>query len=212
MAMCNIPSTNTDAQYRYQMPRISSQKESRGRGKQTCIVNMREVARAIKRPPQYVTKWFGNDLASQSSYTNKVGEGERSIVKGHHEPPVFQSSLDKFLDKYVLCPTCRLPEIDLIVKKSISARCMACGWAGDLDMNHRLAAFIMKHPPDKNGLNLRDSAAEASGGKVDKKARREEKQRLAALKKEAGSTDETVDDDDDDQHFTEEKKQKKRKK
>merc|ERR1712029_153041 len=67
-------------------------------------------------------------------------------------------------DKYVLCPACHLPEIDLIVKKSISAKCMACGWTGDLDNSHRLANYITKNPPDEGGLNLRNTAEEGAGG------------------------------------------------
>eukprot|EP00438_Fugacium_kawagutii_P013353 Skav207022 [mRNA] locus=scaffold2740:235230:237515:+ [translate_table: standard] len=43
MAMCNIPSTNTDPQYRYKMPRLMAKIEGRGNGAKTCIVNMGEV-------------------------------------------------------------------------------------------------------------------------------------------------------------------------
>jgi len=222
MAMCNIPSTNTDPSYRYKMPRIISQKEGRGNGKKTHIVNMGDVAHAIKRPPQYVTKWLGNELAADSSYTNKEGEGERSIVNGHHDTHVLQTCLDKFLGRYVLCPNCHLPEIDLIVKKKVTATCKACGWAGDLDNGHKLAKFAIRNPPDESGLNLRDSAAEASEGKLDKRARRVEKQRLAAMNKDADGTNkedgdnEDGDDDDDDddcESFTDgENKEEKEKK
>lgn len=170
MAMCNIPSTNTDPSYRYKMPKIITRKESSGNGKQTCIVNMGDVAHAIKRPPQYTTKWFEIEFGLKSNYTNKKGEGERTLMKGHQDAHVFQSSLDKFLDKYVLCPACHLPEIDLIVKKkNISAKCMACGWAGALDNGHKLANYITKNPPDESGLNLHKSTVEGVDGKSDKK-------------------------------------------
>jgi len=159
MAMCNIPSTNTDPQYRYKMPKIVSKIEGRGNGIKTCVVNMGDVARALYRPPQYTTKWFGNELGAQSNYTNKEGEGERAVINGAHETHVFQTLLDKFIEKYVLCPNCNLPEIPLQIKKSIiSAKCAACGWSGELDNTHRLAAFITKNPPDGKGgvVNLAD--------------------------------------------------------
>merc|ERR1712129_680095 len=105
---------------------------------------------------------------------------------GNCDTHVLQTCLDKFLEKCVLCPNCHLPEIDLIVRKNISAKCMVCGWAGDLDNKHKLKKFVVRNPPDDSGLNLRDSPAEASGGKLDKKARREEKQRLAAMKQDEG--------------------------
>merc|ERR1712217_297487 len=149
-----------------------------------------------KRPPQYTTKWVGNELGAQSMYTCKEGEGERAIVNGHHDTPVFQTLLDKFIEKYVLCMNCHLPEIDMYVKKgTIMAKCMACGWGGDLDNTHRLAAFITKNPPDETGLNIINQA-EAGGAKMDKKARREMKAKLKEEKKDKDSDDEEEDDDD----------------
>merc|ERR1712110_1222367 len=58
--------------------------------------------------------------------------------------------MDKFIEKYVLCSKCGLPEIDMAVSKrgSLVATCAACGWKGGLDNTHRLAAFILKNPPD----------------------------------------------------------------
>merc|ERR1712222_137807 len=127
---------------------------------------------------------------------------------------------DTFLGRYVLCPNCHLPEIDLIVKKKVTATCMACGWAGNLDNGHKLAKFAIRNPPDESGLNLRDSAAEASEGELDKRARRVEKQRQAAMNKDADGTNkedrdnEDGDDDDDDcESFTDgENKEEKEKK
>lgn len=150
--MCNIPSTNTDPQYRYKMPKIVSRTEGSGIGIRTCIVNVGEVARALYVPPQYAMKWFGLELGAQSSYTNKKDEGERAVIRGAHETKVFQALLDKFIKKYVLCPSCDLPEILLRIKKDrISAKCAACGWSGEVDNSNRLAAFITKNPPDGNG-------------------------------------------------------------
>jgi len=189
MATVNIPSTCNDLQYRYNMPRLVSRKEGSGNGKQTCIVNMGDVARALKRPPQYTTKWFGCELCALSMYTCREGEGERAIVKGHHDTQVFQALLDKFIEKYVLCRHCHLPEIGMYVKKgSIQAKCMACGWAGDLDSAHRLAAFVAKNPPDETGLNI-VTQAEVGAGKMDKKQRREMKLKAKEEKKEKGASD-----------------------
>merc|ERR1712232_225869 len=113
---------------------------------------------------------------------------------------------DGFIMKYVCCTNCRLPEISMAVKKGIiMGRCLACGWAGDLDNNHRLAAFISKNPPDESGHGLQ--VQDVSGGKQDKKARREAK----AAKKAAGH-DEDEDDDDDDESYKSSEKEKKAKK
>jgi len=198
--MINIPSTCDDPSYRYKMPRLVTKKEGRGNGSKTCIVNMPEVARALKRPPQYTTKWFGAELGAQSTYTDKEGEGIRAIINGHHDTPIFQTMLDKFIDKYVLCANCHLPEIDMFVKKgNITAKCKACGWAGDLDNNHKIAAFITKNPPtDDGGFSIVNLAAEGGGkeGKKDKDARRKEREEKRKTKGEDGGEDEEEEDEE----------------
>merc|ERR1712054_511170 len=101
---------------------------------------------------------------------------------------------------------CHLPEINMFVKKgSIVGKCAACGWAGDLDNNHKLAAFIIKNPPDASGININDGGEGKSGGKASKQERREAKLR----KKEQ---EEGKDDDDDDASGSGGVKEKKEKK
>jgi len=201
MAMVNIPSTNDDPSYRYKMPRLVSKKEGRGNGSKTCIVNMSDVAHALKRPPQYTTKWFGAELGAQSTYTDKEGEGIRAIINGHHDTPIFQTMLDKFIDKYVLCANCHLPEIDMFVKKgNVSGKCKACGWAGDLDNNHKLATFIIKNPPgDEGGFSIVNLAKEGGGkdGKKSKEERQKEREEKRKQKVEEGGEDGDVAEDEE---------------
>mmetsp|Transcript_124933 Transcript_124933/g.221342 ORF Transcript_124933/g.221342 Transcript_124933/m.221342 type:complete len:546 (-) Transcript_124933:222-1859(-) len=174
MMMKNIPSTVEDPEYRYKMPRLITKMEGRGNGIKTCIVNMADVARAIKRPPQYTTKWFGNELGAQSTYIDKEGEKEeRFLIHGAHDPSVFQGLLDEFIEKYVCCQNCDLPEVDLTIKKGcLRGKCKACGWTDDLDNDHRLAHFIKKNPPDKSGLKLKSEGA--CTGKLRKKTRKDD--------------------------------------
>jgi len=205
MAMVNIPSTCDDPSYRYKMPRIVSKKEGRGNGSKTCIVNMSDVAHALRRPPQYTTKWFGAELGAQSTYTNKEGEGERAIVNGHHDTPIFQTMLDKFIDKYVLCDNCKLPEIDMTVKKgNIVYKCSACGSAGELDNNHKIAAFVSKNPPDETGHGIVNLAESSVTTKEDKEKRRKEREEKRKKKAEAGEGAE------DDEEEADEDKEKRR--
>merc|ERR1712066_1025733 len=133
------------------MPRLASKKQGSGKVMLcTGILNMSDVARALKRDPVYVMQFIGYDLGVKTSYTNKDSEGERAIVNGHHETQALQSLIDKFIDKYVLCRNCNYPEIDMYVNKKgiVMAQCKACGWNGDLDNDHKLANYIAKHPPD----------------------------------------------------------------
>merc|ERR1712176_226934 len=96
-----------------------------------------------------------------------MGEGERVVINGHHDTPVFQTLVDKFIEKYVLCQNCNLPEIDMVVNKKglIVATYKACGWSGELDNGHKLAGFIQKNPPG-TGIGF---DAEKAGKKSKKK-------------------------------------------
>ena len=164
--MINIPSYNEDPSYRYKMPKMVTKIEGRGNGIKTNIVNMTAVAAAIKTPPDYVTKYFGCEIGAQSRWEAAT---EKSIVNGAHLQPELQKMLDKFLEKYVLCYKCKLPELDMSVKKGIiEAKCAACGWSGDLDNTHKVSTYIVGHPPDGT-LGQSASAASKKLAKEDKK-------------------------------------------
>mmetsp|Transcript_69488 Transcript_69488/g.187851 ORF Transcript_69488/g.187851 Transcript_69488/m.187851 type:complete len:252 (-) Transcript_69488:10-765(-) len=209
MAMLNIPTSIDDPAYRYKMPRIVSKKEGRGNGSKTCIMNMSDVAGALKRKPEYTAKFFGYELGAQTSYTNKEGEGERTIINGHHETKVFQDLLDKFIEKYVLCQNCNLPEIDMVVKKgAIMAGCKACGWSGELDPAHKVATFIVKNPPD-TGIGFdADTGKKAKASREERQKAREERKRLEA----EGGGDAASDEEKKAKKDKKDKKEKKEKK
>lgn len=163
--MINIPSYNEDPSYRYKMPKLATKIEGRGNGIKTNLVNMAAVASAIKSPPDYVTKFFGCELGAQSRWEAST---EKSIVNGAHEQPEMQKLLDKYLEKYVLCYKCKLPELDMAVKKGmICAKCAACGWSGDLDNVHKVSTYIVGHPPDGS----HGQSASAASKKDRKKAK-----------------------------------------
>merc|ERR1712188_198195 len=178
---CNIPSYIDDPSYRYKMPKITTRIEGRGNGIKTNMVNMVDVARALKTNPAYITKYMGGELGALSNYSH---EEDKSIVNGAHETSTAQQLVDKFIDKFVLCPNCKLPEIDMMVKKGfLMAGCKACGWQGDLDNAHKLVKFIITNPP----------GSEAAGFTIaNKKDAKKE-----AKKKEKGDDDDEDDDDDE---------------
>merc|ERR1712190_474991 len=91
-------------------------------------------------------------------------------------------------------------------KGDILAKCKACGWAGELDNSHKLAAFITKNPPDESGLNI-----VAPGGDTGKKASKEER-RKAKLEKQKGKPEDEEDDDEEEKKEKKDKKEKKEKK
>ncbi|KAJ3927684.1 MAG: domain found in IF2B/IF5-domain-containing protein [Lentinula lateritia] len=167
----NIRRDVDDKFYRYRMPLLTTKIEGKGNGIKTVIPNMADVARALSRPPAYPTKFFGCELGAQTSFDEK---NERYIVNGAHDANRLRELLDGFIDKFVLCKSCKNPETELIILKQgrsedIIRDCKACGERTGVDMRHKLTTFILKNPPvkvkkGKKKTGTGDAAAGVGGG------------------------------------------------
>lgn len=172
--MENIGGSSEDASYRYKMPKLTTKIEGRGNGIKTVLPNMTEVAKALHCPPAYPTKFFGVELGAQSKYTEST---ERAVVNGAHNSADLQVLLRKFIEIFILCPNCSLPETVMKVKKSsIKIDCAACGYNGVLATTHKLVTYMLKHPPAKKkrsegekSKKKKESEATSSAVKVKKK-------------------------------------------
>ncbi|KAL7748402.1 eukaryotic translation initiation factor 5 [Sorochytrium milnesiophthora] len=146
MVLLNIGGDKDDKFYRYKMPSVLSKIEGRGNGIKTVIPNMSDIAKALKRPPAYPTKYFGCELGAQVKCEEK---NDRYIVNGAHDAARLQECLDGFIKKFVLCPACGNPETDLKIEKNgdVLRQCLACGQVQPVDMRHKLINFILNNPP-----------------------------------------------------------------
>lgn len=147
--MLNIPSTINDPKYRYRMPKMQLKIESKGNGIKTNIVNLGEIAKSLRTNAEYILKWFGSEKASQTTFKEAGGKNNTNyIINGDFSEEDLRKVLDKFIDKYILCPKCKLPEMHMqVVGDKITGKCDSCPFVGDLDSKHKLAAFIIKKPP-----------------------------------------------------------------
>lgn len=129
------------------MPKLTTKIEGRGNGIKTVIPNMVDISKALHMPPSYPTKFFGVELGAQSKFDKST---ERAVVNGAFQSADLAVLLNKFIELFVLCPNCRLPETTLKVKKgAVKADCAACGFNGVLEASksHRLTTYILKNPP-----------------------------------------------------------------
>lgn len=174
------------------MPELLTKIEGKGNGIKTVLPNISDVARALSRPPTCTlqpvvfshtvlgssyslidirksctrdgvdpTKFFGCELGAQTPMDEK---NDRYIVNGAHEAVRLRELLDVFIDKFVLCGSCKNPETDLIVEKNgdyIYRDCKACGKKTDIDMRHKLSTYIVRNPP-KTAKGKRSKGAHAS--------------------------------------------------
>ena len=158
-----------DVSYRYKMPRLETKIEGRGNGIKTVVPNVAEVAEAIHRPATELTKFFGCELGAQTILNV---EDNRYIVNGAHQTSDLQNLTFKYIQLFVLCPQCHLPETVVKIKSgNIYQKCAACGAKEMVDMSHKLCTFI---------LNADKKKKRESGGKKSKEERRAAKAAKAA--------------------------------
>jgi len=104
-------------------------------------------------------------------------------VNGAHNAPDLQKLLNIFIDKFVLCPNCHLPETYLSVKKGVIChKCSACGARSPVDMSHKLCTFILKEAATAAAALKEEAAKErkeskGEGGKKEKKDKKEKKEK-----------------------------------
>lgn len=99
-----------------------------------------------------------------------VMQTEKATVNGAHTTADLQRLLGVFIDKFVLCPECHLPETALAIRKGIIYhKCAACGARKAVDMSHKLCTFILKE-------------AASAKAEAEVKAKKEEEERVKAEK------------------------------
>ncbi|CCH62735.1 hypothetical protein TBLA_0I00770 [Henningerozyma blattae CBS 6284] len=158
----NICRDNHDPFYRYKMPPIQAKVEGRGNGIKTAVLNASDVARALNRPTPYIIKYFGFELGAQTSISV---DKDRYLVNGVHEPAKLQDALDGFINRFILCGSCKNPETEIVITKDndLVRDCKACGKRTPMDLRHKLSSFILKNPPDSiGGSKKKKKAATAS--------------------------------------------------
>ena len=154
-----------DPEYRYKMPKVYGKLEGRGNGSKTVIVNISDVALSLHRDAGEVNKFFGTELGAQTTYN---AETDRAVVNGHHSDAVLQQSMHKYIEIFVICPNCGLPETEYKIKSgTIWHKCAACGAKEMVDMSHKLTTYILSQ----------DKKAKAEAKKNEKKDKKKDKKK-----------------------------------
>ena len=133
-----------DPSYRYKMPCIVSKVEGRGNGIKTVIVNVSEIATALNRDACEITKFFGCEFGEQTTMSLA---GDRYVVSGAHSLGDLKKMMSKYIENFVICKQCRLPETYYKFKnKIIYQKCMACGSKNVCDTTHKfMTAIILRN-------------------------------------------------------------------
>lgn len=159
-----------DPSYRYKMPRIMAKVEGRGNGIKTVLVNVTDLGTSLNREAPEITKFFGCEIGSQTSFS---ADTDRAIVNGAHTAADLQVHLCRYIENFVLCENCRLPETHYKIKAGlISQKCLACGHKSTVDMTHKLTTFILAQ--HKKAKEIAVKAEKGGDKKGDKKKDKKE--------------------------------------
>jgi translation initiation factor 2 beta subunit (eIF-2beta)/eIF-5 len=146
-----------DPSYRYRMPAIYGKIE--GKSGKTVIPNICDVALSLHRSPEEVTKFFGYALSTRAKYSE---ETKRTVVCGKPTDRELREIIHKYIEDFVLCPVCGLPETSYKIKSGcVYHKCAACGEKRMVDVNkernHKLCTFIVGRKK-KKGSKKKDQA------------------------------------------------------
>eukprot|EP00978_Attheya_sp_CCMP212_P039288 scaffold203049_cov46-Attheya_sp.AAC.3 len=150
-AMVNIAGTSTQIDdphfYRYKMPLLQvipgGQISKKKRGK-TIITNMSKVAKSLHRTPEELGKYLGCELATSAT---SAEDGTILLLGGHFDAKTLQNLMPGYVEIFVLCPTCHLPETMYEIstkKKRIYHKCSACGSRNAINgTDHKVYRYIL---------------------------------------------------------------------
>lgn len=205
----NISGVNPieDPSYRYKMPSVIGKIEGKGNGIKTVIVNISDLALSLHREPSEVNKFFGCEMGAQTSYNE---QDDRAVVNGAHSDPQLQQCVHKYIEKFVLCPQCGLPETTYSIKQGcIWHRCAACGAKEMVDMNHKLCTFILSQNKKNKKEKEKIKKEKSKKGEDDEETSKSDKKKKKKSKE--GSDEEKKDKKKKDKKKKDKKKSSKKK-
>jgi translation initiation factor 2 subunit 2 len=92
-------------------------------GKTTVLDNFASIADALNRDPDHLMKFLLQELGT----AGKI-EGHRGIFPGKFTEQAIQNQIEAYVDEYVICTECKLPDTHLIKSdRVLMLKCDACG-------------------------------------------------------------------------------------
>lgn len=117
-AMDAVPDIQSEGK-RLSVPDASAQKD----GAFTRLTNLEDIAETISRSPDHLHRFIQRDLGTNGKLADGVGR-----YNGTFSSSDFDAAIDAYVDVYVLCAECGLPDTRLVTEDGTPMlRCDACG-------------------------------------------------------------------------------------
>lgn len=139
----------SDPSHRYNMEKLIFQRERT----KTCITNLQAIASNLKIPSyDLIVVYLKNRLS-----TSVVDRDSKIIITNDVDIKTIQAALYEFIEHFVLCKRCRLPELKYdIKKKQLETTCESCGRVDTIITNQYTDKVVKKfetHLKAKKGKN-----------------------------------------------------------
>mmetsp|Transcript_5353 Transcript_5353/g.5835 ORF Transcript_5353/g.5835 Transcript_5353/m.5835 type:complete len:118 (-) Transcript_5353:221-574(-) len=105
-----MPNSRGDVFNNYRMEVMKIRYEEKDNGVHTYIDNLANIARALNRKPKITLKFFSLELQTESRGDDTYKE---YMLIGRFSEEVLADTLDKFIQLYIICNTCMLPETSI---------------------------------------------------------------------------------------------------
>lgn len=152
-----------DAFERYKMPELSLRFKHQGQYNSTFITNITELSKSLHISIDAIVKFFGNALNTQC----KIINGELSL-KGNFTKNTLKETLREFINLYILCKNCNLPELEYISKrKYLAVRCKSCGSSFDADLDDRVYKTLFCPPKRQRKAKIEHFVFEETPNEVE---------------------------------------------
>ena len=104
---------------RLQVPDPQTQRD----GAFTRLTNLKELADALSRDPEHLHREIQRDLGTAGQFDDGRGR-----YNGQFSESDFAASIDRYVEEYVRCSECGLPDTRLVREDgTMMLRCEACG-------------------------------------------------------------------------------------
>lgn len=115
---------SSDPKYRYKMPEFNITNAGKGNGLYTIFNNINDICKAINQPTEIVFKFI-------ASYFGANSNEEKKSITGNFKIPDLHKPLKMYIDRFVFCPNCNIPELIPSFEKNrkeytLKVKCSAC--------------------------------------------------------------------------------------
>jgi len=123
--LINIRRGSDDPFDRYKMPEIKAVQRNDGSYNSTFINNITDIAKSLHVNAECLIKYISVNLNTSAKFDEK---NKMVILKGFFRGDLITKNIHDFIDLYILCKKCKLPELKFSIEDSVLIyRCNACG-------------------------------------------------------------------------------------